>query len=129
MNQIQDPTQLSPSVAAVRQEAGHAVVELRGDIDLDAGPLLRRTLLELVAAGADRLVLDLSGVGFIDSTGIGILVTIVNKVHNHFDGVVKLAAPSENVTRLLAMTGLGEVFVVYPSVDAAVGRPTLSEAV
>jgi anti-sigma B factor antagonist len=51
-----------------------AVLAVRGEIDVATAPQLREELLELVSAGRKQIVVDLSGVDFLDSTGLGVLV-------------------------------------------------------
>src|SRR6478609_8034194 len=57
----------------------HLVVGVAGELDVASAPTLRDTLLALVNRGADSLVVDLRGVTFIDSTGVGSLLRIFHR--------------------------------------------------
>ena len=89
-----------------------AVVVLAGEIDVYAAPDLREAVLDLLNTGHHRLVLDLAGVTFIDSTGLGVLVGILKRVGLYSDGSLRLRAPSSQVSMALGVTGLEEHFVI-----------------
>ena len=65
----------------------HTVVGVTGELDVATSPMLRDSLLALVNRGADSLVVDLRGVTFIDSTGVGSLLRI-----HHRQGLLELRA-------------------------------------
>ena len=56
---------------------GYMDVKMKGDCDLYAAPSFASAMLERIAAGARRLRLDLSGVDYLDSTGVGALIRIL----------------------------------------------------
>jgi anti-sigma B factor antagonist len=62
-----------------RRVGAHTVVGVTGEVDVAGAPVLRDTLLALVNRGADSLVVDLRGVTFIDSTGVGSLLRIFHR--------------------------------------------------
>lgn len=62
-----------------------------------------------IAAGQRHLVVDLSGVGFMDSTGLGVLVGALRLARLH-NGSLYLVAPRERIHRIMAITGLDSVF-------------------
>jgi anti-sigma B factor antagonist len=88
-------------------------VVLRGEIDLSTVQAIR-SVLEVLDPAQRLVVLDLSGVTFIDSMGIGLLVEIRRRFGPEFRELV-LRAPSEQVRQVLEITGLLQVF---PIVDA-----------
>lgn len=92
---------------ATRFEAGgHAVVTVGGAIDLTSrNVLLDAGRAALEADGATTLVLDLAGVNFIDSTGVGVLVQLAGEATDHERGFI-IRQPSGRVTRILEITGL-----------------------
>lgn len=81
-----------------------AVLALRGELDLATVPALRDRLLEVVRTHRS-VVLDLSGLGFLDSTGLGLLVSAVKRLHAR-KGSLVVTAPSPTVRRLLEVSGL-----------------------
>jgi anti-sigma B factor antagonist len=81
------------------------VVEPHGEIDVLTAPRLGRRLLGLVDEGKTRLVVDLSRVTFMDSTGIGVLLNALKRARGR-DGGLVLVCPSERVLRPFQVTGL-----------------------
>jgi anti-sigma B factor antagonist len=103
-----------------RQDAGDSVVvAVHGDLDLDAAPSLRLALVEAIAeAPAPRVIVDLEGVDFIDSAGLGVLVGGLKRARGN-DGDLVLVATGRSVIRVLELTGLTRVFEIHPSRAAA----------
>jgi anti-sigma B factor antagonist len=105
-----------------RDEGGCRVVAPAGELDIATGALLRDALADELAAGHTWVVVDLSGVSFIDSSGIGALVA----AHVHFDEAgagFALASPSERLEKVFQLAGLAETFALADSVAAACVRP------
>ncbi|GII22973.1 STAS domain-containing protein [Planosporangium mesophilum] len=94
------------------------VVTLTGELDIASAGELERRLGVLLDTGHNRLVVDLAGLIFCDSTGIGTLVR-ANTDCLHEGGYLRLASPNRNISRVLAIVGLLDTFPVYSSVDAA----------
>lgn len=89
-------------------EAHRTVVYLAGEIDAASSGRLRAVLGEQVVEDRD-VVIDLSGVRFIDSSGLGVLVGALRR----FQGVgrrLSLRAPTSSIQRVLDMTGLATAF-------------------
>jgi anti-anti-sigma factor len=95
-----------------------AVVTLTGELDLASADKLADRIRGLVDTGHPRLIVDLAGLIFCDSTGMGTLVRANNECLAQ-GGYLRLAAPNHNVARVLAVVGLLDAFPVYQSVDAA----------
>ena len=102
----------------VEQSERASVVRLVGELDADQTPALRRTLAEQVLTGPGHLVLDLSGLTFLDSSGLATLLA-VHKGTSAAGTSFVLAAPSAAVTKVLAIAGLRSVLTTAPSVEAA----------
>ncbi|HET7475045.1 MAG TPA: STAS domain-containing protein [Dermatophilaceae bacterium] len=98
---------------------GLTVVSVGGEIDVYTAPSLRETLDEHVAAGRTNLLVDLEGVSFMDSTGLGVLVGRLKLVRAQ-NGTLRLVCSSERILKVFAITGLDKVFQIYPSVELAV---------
>ena len=86
------------------------VILLSGDVDVYAAPELRGAILDLLAAGHHRLVLDLARVTLLDSTALGVLIAFMKHLERLDDGALRLRAPSRNVQTVLSVTGLDEHF-------------------
>jgi anti-sigma B factor antagonist len=97
---------------------GHAVVALYGELDLADAPGLASHLITAVAACGPSIIVDLADLAFIDSCGLGVLVRVL-KWARESGGGMALAAPQQQVRRILGVTGLIDVFSVYPSVQQA----------
>ena len=105
---------------AVVQRGTVSVITLAGN--LMGGPdasLLNGKLHELVEAGKKRIVIDMGGVQFMNSSGLGLLIGGVSALKNA-GGALKIANASQKIATLITITKLGTVLQTYPSVDAAV---------
>jgi anti-sigma B factor antagonist len=103
-----------------REDGGRTVVDVVGEIDVYTAPTLRERLSELVAEGKYHLVVDLEGVGFLDSTGLGVLVGGLKRVRAH-DGSLALVCTQERILKVFRITGLTKVFPIHASVPEALG--------
>ena len=96
------------------------VVEVSGEIDVSSSQELRERLVGIADDDGLRLIIDLDGVHFIDSTGLGVLVGVLKRMRAQ-DGSLALVCSDGGVLRVLEMTGLTKVFFIHPSVAAATG--------
>src|SRR2546430_13013601 len=86
-------------------------------------PRLRELLIDLVSKGHYQLVVNLDKVGFLDSTGLGVLVGGLKRVRAH-DGSLDLVCTQQRILKIFRITGLTEVFGIYETVDQAIAaRP------
>lgn len=104
---------------STRAERGRTVVEVTGEIDVYTAPKLREQLAELVDSGRHDIVVDMQGVEFLDSTGLGVLVGGLKRVKQH-DGSMNLVCTQERILKIFRITGLTKVFPIHDSVAAAV---------
>jgi anti-sigma B factor antagonist len=105
---------------------GHAVVALRGELDLADVPAVESHLIAAMAACGPSIIVDLAGLEFIDCRGLGVLVRVL-KWTRKSGGDLLLAAPQQHVRRLLSATGLNGVFSLYASVRQAASGAKLSQ--
>lgn len=101
-----------------RESPGALIVTLRGRLDANNSPECRQRLQEYAQAGGCRLILDLSGLEFVDSSGLGVLLT-AHKLAGAKGGDVRLACPTPSVRRLLTLTRLDRIFACFESLDEA----------
>ena len=94
------------------------IVRVGGEIDVYTAPKLREQLVELVNDGSFHLVVDMEGVDFLDSTGLGVLVGGLKRVRAH-EGSLRLVCTQERLLKIFRITGLAKVFPIYDSVDEA----------
>jgi anti-sigma B factor antagonist len=86
---------------------GAAVVTVSGDLDISNADALEATVTSITATRPERLIFDLSGLRFIDSAGITVLLGAAAKVKD-----VRLRKPSPAVRRVVELTGLAEVLPI-----------------
>ena len=96
------------------------VVKLRGRLNLgDSVDRLRETLDDLMGSGDTRIILDLSEVPWIDSSGIGLLVKILTSAKQR-GGSIKLLNPSKFTVQTLTMISLLDLFEIFVDQQEAV---------
>ncbi len=101
----------------VREDPKGVVIAFSGDVDLEQSPTAKKILLQWV--NADRgVVVDLSAVDYIDSSGIASLVEAYQAARQGKTAFA-LAAVSVAAMRVFALARLDKVFSMYPTVDAA----------
>ncbi len=98
---------------------GIEVIDVQGEIDMYTAPRLRELLIDLVSKISYQLVVNLDKVGFLDSTGLGVLVGGLRRVRAH-DGSLDLVCTREPILKIFRITGLTEVFGIYQTVDQAI---------
>ena len=103
-----------------RLEAGWTVVDVTGEIDLHTAPTFRERVYELIDQGTTRILLNLSSLDFMDSTGLGVMIGSLKRLKER-DGTLALAAPQHSVRRVLEVTGLTKIFPVYDTLEEAIG--------
>lgn len=105
---------------------GHTVVEVHGEVDVYTAPMLRERLIELISGGARSLVVDLSRVDFLDSTGLGVLVGALKRLRTA-GGALALVCPKESLLKIFRITALDQVFTLYDTVEAATAGAAAGE--
>lgn len=98
---------------------GWFVLEVEGEIDLATAPRLRERLLAALNDGETRVVVDLLEVGFIDSTGLGVLIGALKRIRLG-DGELRLVCPERGIRKVFDITGLDQVFDLRLTLDDAV---------
>jgi anti-anti-sigma factor len=98
--------------------SGRTIVRLRGALDFDAAPALRERLIDVLHRGAGLLVLDLSGVLSCDASGLAVLIGTQRRARL-LGIMVRLAAPSPPIAKLLRSTGLDRSFTICPDLPGA----------
>ena len=104
---------------------GFTVIAVSGEIDVYTAPKLRERLISLADAGSYQLIVDMEGVEFLDSTGLGVLVGGLKRVRAQ-DGRIDLVCTQTRILRIFKITGLNKVFSIYDSVPDAVAAHSTS---
>jgi len=99
----------------VIKKQGASIVVLKGDVDLESSPAAREVLLKSVE-GAGKVLVDLSSVTYIDSSGVASLVEALQAAKRN-GGRFALVAASEPTRRVLELARLDKVFTMYTTVE------------
>jgi len=111
------------AVAGITEQQGHTVVALEGEIDLEQAGAVRRALLDSLKKGRNVLV-DLSKVTYIDSSGIASLVEGL-QVARRQRSELALVSVNQRVRRVLELARLDKVFMIHVDLAAATApRPS-----
>ena len=100
---------------------GCAVLAVSGEVDLATAPQLREALTGLVADGHTQVVVDLTATEFLDSTGLGALITGLKRVRAR-GGDLRIVCTSPRVCKVFEITSIDKVIPMYGSVDEACVR-------
>jgi anti-sigma B factor antagonist len=94
---------------------GVPVVAVHGELDIDGAPELRTVLIEAIDEHpGQQVVVDLEGVGFIDSAGLSVLLGGLERARDA-GGDLTLVATGQGVLKVLELTGLTRVFEIHSS--------------
>jgi anti-anti-sigma factor len=99
-----DINDVNLTIEQSRDDAGNPLLTLTGELDISSAESLRTSVERIVDTGPSRLDFDLTGLTFMDSSGIAVMVYAANKV-----GAVHLHHASPIVRRVVEATGLSEV--------------------
>ncbi|HTX01559.1 MAG TPA: STAS domain-containing protein [Acidimicrobiales bacterium] len=114
----------------VEERAGVPIVRAAGEVDVSTAPTLRERLVDL-PDGTPRVIVDLSEVTFLDSTGLGVLVAGQKRLRapagagdevEGTPGGLDLVVTRPQILKVLEVTGLTSIFTIYSSLDEAIAR-------
>ena len=92
------------------------VLPLEGEIDLHISPRVERSLASMIAKRPEHVVVDLSGVTFIDSSGLAVLINAMQDV-KEYGGKLTLSGITQNVRSILEIARLDQFFLIDPRDD------------
>lgn len=108
------------AVRDVRYQGGTAVVQLTGEVDMSHSPSVHQTLVEVLEGRPARLVIDLTEVAYMDSSGVGVLVDALRRTRAG-GGKLALVAVAPRVLSVLQITKLDQFFEMHPTLSQALG--------
>jgi len=94
------------------------VCSLGGEININTSPELRRSLDGIIGQSAKKIVLDLGGVTYIDSSGLATLIEVLRRIKRE-GGTLHLCRLPDKVRSLFEMTKLTKLFQIYDAEEAA----------
>jgi anti-sigma B factor antagonist len=104
----------------VDHKADWQVLTVRGEVDVTTTPRVRAQLISLLSEGTPQLVVDLEGVDFLDSSGLGALVAGLKLARSRSGELRIVCDRQRSVRKVLEVTGLERVLDRYDTVDAAI---------
>lgn len=109
-----------------KYEDDWSILFLEGDLDVYTVARLREAIDKSIAQGRYRIAIDLSQVGFLDSTGLAAMVGGMKRAAEN-DGELVLVSPTEQIKRILTTTGLVRLLPVYKNIEDIGGPTTLDQ--
>ena len=103
-----------PLTCAVHRTDGEVVITASGDLVASAEQALQSAVQQALSRVPERVVLDFAGVQFCDSTGLALLIKMLERIERA-DSRLRITQPSPPIARLLAVTGLDTVLDIAPA--------------
>ncbi|MDD5448194.1 MAG: STAS domain-containing protein [Actinomycetota bacterium] len=110
----------------VEEKSGFTVVSVVGELDVYTVPLFRKVLLKLEGARKHNLIVDLSKLTFLDSSGLGALIEIYQKIQSA-QGEIVFILDNPRILRVFELVNLDKVLTIHPNLGRAfqhVGAPS-----
>ncbi|MEM7141281.1 MAG: STAS domain-containing protein [Actinomycetota bacterium] len=107
-------------VTSSHHRGSWTILTIAGELDVVGGPDLRQAVMAEVQSGHHRLILDLTGVDFLDSFGLGVIVGALKRTRL-LDGDLRIVVPEARLRRVFEVCDLDRVFDLHLDVDGAVG--------
>ena len=102
------------------QSGATCMISLTGEVDVYTSPRLKKELIDRIDAGCLDIVVELDALGFIDSSGLGVLVSGLRHAKEH-GGTLRLVCTNESILKIFRITGLDKVFPLFSTVEEARG--------
>lgn len=102
-----------------KDEPKFTLLQLTGDLNMFSAPELRTSLVKHFESGISRFVLDLTELAFVDSSGIGVLVSFVSMAKKREGSKVILCGLNAQIRNIFEVTRLLSVFNVTEDIDSA----------
>ena len=102
------------------------LARVAGDVDVATAPRLREQLVRLISDGQAKVVLDLDGVDFLDSTGLGVIVGVLKRARTH-GGDLRLVCTKQSIRKVFEITALDRTMPLAESAEAALAGASIAE--
>jgi len=97
-------------------EENNSIISVSGDIDAYHSPKLKEEMEKYIKGEAKNIILDLTDVPYIDSAGLGTLVSILRESRN-YKKELKLVGLRKNIKRIFEMTRLDKIFLIFDTIE------------
>jgi len=94
------------------------IINLQGEVDVYTAPQLKQEIIDQLGKGANQIIVNLTGVQYLDSTGLGVLIGGLKRTREK-DGELTLICPNQRIYRIFEITGLSTIFQIFQSEDEA----------
>jgi len=105
-------------VKSLAGDEGSVKVSLVGDLDAEGGAIVRRAIAGMIEAGSIDVMVNLDGVGFLDSSGLAGLISSLRFARER-GGDVRIETSNARIRRVMEVTALSRVFKLQPAAAAA----------
>lgn len=102
---------------SIEHDVQRIVVNVSGDVDLASADQLKMALDEVLSGSPAHVIIDMTPVSFMDSTGLGVLVRALKRAREN-DTRLDLVISNERVLKVLSITQLDTVLSIHPSIEA-----------
>ncbi len=101
------------------------VLEIEGEVDVYTAPQLKQDIVQIAERGVKHLIINLSKVEYLDSTGLGVLIGGLKRLREG-EGNLVLVGPGMRILRIFEITGLDKIFDIYPTEEEAAAKEGVS---
>lgn len=102
----------------IDREQSVCTMTLVGEVDVYTAPRVKEELVSAIEDGCVNVIVDMQEVGFIDSSGLGVLVSGLRRARER-DGAVRVVCTRDNILKIFRITGLDKVFPIFADVTEA----------
>ena len=97
------------------------ILDIEGEVDVYTSPQLKQDLVQIAERGVKRVIINLSKVEYLDSTGLGVLIGGLKRLREA-DGNLALVGPGMRIQRIFEITGLNKIFDIYATEEEAAAK-------
>jgi anti-sigma B factor antagonist len=103
------------------QDETTCLLDIEGEIDVYTSPQLKQDLVQLAERGIKKVIINLSKVEYLDSTGLGVLIGGLKRLREA-GGNLALFGPGMRIQRIFEITGLNKIFDIYGTEEEAMAK-------
>jgi len=101
-------------------DAKASIIDLQGEIDVYTAPQLKQQILEMLDQGVTHMIVNLTGVEYLDSTALGVLIGGLKRLRER-DGKLDIICPNSRIRRIFEITGLDKIFDIFATEKESLG--------
>jgi anti-sigma B factor antagonist len=102
-----------------------SILEIEGEVDVYTSPQLKQDIVKLAEGGVKHVIINLSKVEYLDSTGLGVLIGGLKRLRES-DGNLVLVGPGMRILRIFEITGLDKIFDIFSTEEEAAAKEGVS---